>query len=72
MTLKNLPVDLSTSGMINFSRKSETKQQLDRQVLKREVLLFVRFNVKKDTAQEVVQADLVWWLQSSWHLTWHL
>lgn len=72
MTLKNLPVDLSTSGMINSSGKSETEQQLDRQVLKRKVLLFVRFNVKKDTAQEEVQADPVWWLQSSWRLTWHL
>lgn len=58
---KYLPVDLSISGMIKFSRKTETKLPLGGQGLERKVLL-VRFSVKKDTAQEAFQADLVWWL----------
>ena len=51
--LRNLLEALSTSGMISFSRKSETDLWVGGQVLERKVLLFMRFSVRKAAAQGV-------------------
>ena len=46
--LKNLLVDLSTSGVI---RKSETGMRVGGRVLERNLLLFLRFSVRRAAAQ---------------------